>query len=73
LNDSCSYPLSVTNFNPRDFKGAITLGWLIIESSEYPITAIATKLLTVMLTIMAAHAGKVLRTSGAEKEKTIER
>lgn len=42
-------------------------GLLSIESSKYPIIAVAIKLLIVMLTIIAAHAGNVLRTSGGEK------
>ena len=40
---------------------------LNIESTKYPFTAIAIKLLMVKLTIMAAHAERTFKISGGDK------
>jgi hypothetical protein len=45
----------------------MTRGLLNTVSNTYPIPDIAIKLLNVMLTIMATHAGKMLKTSGGGK------
>jgi len=54
-------------FSPLDFRGSMTVLRLNIVRAMYPRTAIAIRLLMVMLAIIAAQVGKTPKISGGGK------